>query len=106
MPESFALYPNVPNPFNPETVIGFSLAAESRVRLEVFDVLGQRVRILVGGRLPAGEHRVVWDGIDESGARVGSGVYFYRLQAEYGAGEWSRLADLRFSQMRRMLLIK
>ena len=98
VPLAFALYPNVPNPFNPETVIRFALARESRVRLEVFDVVGQRVRTLVAERLPAGAHQVLWDGRGEIGERVSSGVYFCRLQARYEAGE--------FSQVRRMLLLK
>ena len=98
VPARFALYPNVPNPFNPETVIRFALARESQVRLEVFDVVGQRVRTLVGEQLPSGMHQAVWDGRGENGALVSSGVYFYRLQALHEGGE--------FSQVRRMLLIK
>ena len=98
VPASFALYPNVPNPFNPETVIRFALARESQVRLEVFDVVGQRVLVLVGEQLPAGAHQALWDGRGKSGERVSSGVYFCRLQAEYAGGE--------FSQVGRMLLLK
>ena len=98
VPASFALYPNVPNPFNPETVIRFALARESQVRLEVFDVVGQRVRTLRAESLSAGEHQAVWDGRSDSGERVSSGVYFCRLQAGYVGGE--------FSQVRRMLLLK
>ena len=98
MPASFALYPNVPNPFNPETTIRFDMAQESQVRLEVFDVVGQRVRVLVGKQLPAGAHQVLWDGRGETGVPVSSGVYFCRLQAQHEAGE--------FRQVRRMLLLK
>ena len=98
VPLAFVLYPNVPNPFNPETVIRFSLPQESQVRLEVFDVVGQRVRTLIAERLPTGMHQVMWDGRGESGELVSSGVYFCRLQAQHEAGE--------FSQVRRMLLLK
>ena len=98
VPTSFALYPNMPNPFNPETVIRFALARESQVRLEVFDVVGQRVRVLVGEPLPAGTHQVVWDGGGETGEQVSSGVYFCRVQALHEGGA--------FSRVRRMLLLK
>ena len=98
VPASFVLYPNVPNPFNPETVIRFALARESQVRLEVFDVVGQRVRTLVGERLPSGTHQALWDGRGESGESVSSGVYFCRLQAQYAEGA--------FAQVGRMLLLK
>ena len=98
VPLAFVLHPNVPNPFNPETVIRFSLAQESVVRLEVFDVIGQRVRVLVGKQQPAGTHQVLWDGRGESGERVSSGVYFCRLQAGYEGGK--------FTQVRRMMLLK
>ena len=93
-PVGFALHANAPNPFNPETTIGFSLASSTPVQLEVFDMLGQKVRTLVSQTLPSGSHQAVWDGRSDAGIKAGSGVYLYRLQA----GE--------FTQMRRMLLIK
>ena len=109
-PLAYALYGNAPNPFNPETSIGYALPVASVVELTVYDVVGQRVRVLVSGVHAPGMHEVVWDGRDDSGQQVGSGVYFYRLQARGSAGEWrsdaSRPADLRFQQMRRMLLLK
>jgi sugar lactone lactonase YvrE len=94
LPLAFALYAPQPNPFNPQTVIRFDLPSASRVRLEVYDVVGQRVRVLVSGDLPAGVHQVKWDGRSGSGMPVSSGVYLCRLQA---GG---------ISQMRRMLLVK
>ena len=93
-PVSFALHANVPNPFNPETSIGFELGQAGWVQLEIFDALGQKVQTLVAESLPAGTHQVLWGGYDASGQPVSSGVYFYRLQA----GE--------HRQMRRMLLVK
>lgn len=75
----FGLEQNTPNPFNPATTIRFSLAAESAVRLDVFDVTGRLVRTLADGRLAAGAHAVAWDGRDRRGGRVASGIYLYRL---------------------------
>lgn len=94
-PQGYVLYGNVPNPFNPETVIRYGLPVESEVVLEVYDALGQQVKVLVSGVRSAGDHEVMWDGRNEMGGLVSSGVYFYRLRAGEG-----------FSQMRRMLLLK
>ncbi|MDP6350289.1 MAG: FlgD immunoglobulin-like domain containing protein [Kiritimatiellia bacterium] len=71
---------NQPNPFNPSTVIAFSLERETWASLAVFDARGRQVRLIHAGELPAGRHRLSWDGRDERGHRVPSGVYFYRLQ--------------------------
>ncbi|MBD3258709.1 T9SS type A sorting domain-containing protein, partial [candidate division GN15 bacterium] len=78
-PSSAKLSQNVPNPFNPETRISFSLSTASEVRLEVFNVIGQRVTTLIHGGYPAGEHQVVWRGTDDRGNQVASGIYLYRL---------------------------
>ena len=72
---------NVPNPFNPSTTIAFELAAGAGTKLEVFDAGGRRVRALLDGAIGRGRHEVVWDGLDERGVRVPSGVYRYRLTA-------------------------
>ena len=85
---------NSPNPFNPETGIDFQVLRPGAVRLEVFDLQGRLVRTLQDGALGAGTYRRVFDGRDEAGAPLASGVYVYRLQA--GGGEESR----------RMLLLK
>ena len=77
--ETAALYQNYPNPFNPVTSINFRLAKSGVVRLVVYDNLGQSVRTLVNGFRPAGNHLVTWDGTDEAGKKVKSGVYYYRL---------------------------
>ena len=73
---------NHPNPFNPKTAIRFSLEQAGPVSLKVFDVSGRVVKSLSDGPLGAGEHEVIWNGRDESGSSLASGVYFYRLQAE------------------------
>lgn len=85
---------NFPNPFNPDTRIAFSLAAASHVRLDVFNVLGQRVAVLVDESLSAGNHEVTWDGRDDHGYQVASGVYFYRLETPNA------------SETRKMILLK
>ncbi|MBN1543114.1 T9SS type A sorting domain-containing protein, partial [candidate division KSB1 bacterium] len=85
-PNTFALEQNYPNPFNPDTRIIYHLPQPSRVYLAVYNLQGQRIRVLVDGEQSAGIRQVVWDGCEESGQNVGSGVYFYRLQAgEYTA---------------------
>ena len=76
LPEGIALYQNYPNPFNPSTTIRFDLPAALDVRLNVYDILGHEISSLANGRMTAGVHEVRFDG-----ARLASGVYFYRLQA-------------------------
>ena len=72
---------NRPNPFNPTTVIGYAIPIESRVRIAVYDLNGRLVRVLVDEVRPPGEHDAVWDGRNEKGLFVGSGVYFCRMEA-------------------------
>jgi hypothetical protein len=81
LPISFALRQNSPNPFNPTTMIAYDLPAASQVRLEVFNILGQKVNTLVDEFQEAGSHSVVWNGVDNHGSAVASGVYFYRISA-------------------------
>jgi hypothetical protein len=77
----YELAQNVPNPFNPMTTIAYSLAKDSDVSLAIFDVRGARVKTLVTGREEAGVHRIPWDGTNDRGVQVSSGVYFYRIIA-------------------------
>jgi len=82
LPRTTVLHQNVPNPFNPVTTIRFDLARASHVTLSVYDVVGRRVRTLLDASMPAGwDHRVTWNGQDENGRRVASGIYLYRLSA-------------------------
>jgi hypothetical protein len=83
-PASFALAQNAPNPFNGKTRINFDLSRAQVVDLRVFNLLGQTVRTLVAGSLSAGRHSVGWDGRDQSGAEMATGVYVYRLQTTEG----------------------
>jgi len=81
-PRALALNQNYPNPFNPKTSIRFTLPTASEVTLEVFSASGQRVRTLVSSELAAGAHVTTWDGNDEQGQALGTGVYFYRIEAQ------------------------
>lgn len=80
-----ALAPNHPNPFSGGTTLAFSVARASEVTLEIFDLAGRRVRRLVATTLPAGRHAMHWDGRDDRGAPVASGLYHARLNAD----DWS-----------------
>ena len=93
-PEKFALLQNYPNPGNPSTVISYSLAENSEVNLTIYNTLGQAVRTLVDGHQTANIYKVVWDGRDDSGKEVASGVYFYRLVAG------------KFSATKRLIVLK
>ncbi|MGE5177389.1 MAG: FlgD immunoglobulin-like domain containing protein [Hyphomicrobiales bacterium] len=88
------LDPAMPNPFNPETVIGFSLPRAARATLRVYDVHGRLVRTLADGVFGPGDHRVRWDGTDGAGRAVGSGAYFARLTAD-GRSEARKVVLLR-----------
>ena len=94
IPESFGLSQNYPNPFNPETVIQYQLPEPGRVSLKVYSVLGQEVRTLVDEERAPGYHWVIWDGKNDAGAKLASGVYLYRIQV----GE--------FVQTRKVVLLK
>jgi YVTN family beta-propeller protein len=91
---AYGLEQNVPNPFNPTTTIKYALAADGPVTLTIYDVKGARVRELVNESRRADVYRVVWDGSNENGERVASGVYFYRLVAGT------------YTQTRKMMLLK
>jgi hypothetical protein len=80
IPEGFYLKQNFPNPFNPGTKIAFILSKPGQVKVDIFNVLGQKVRTLVQRYLKAGYHQVEWNGRDDSGKEIASGIYFYRLQ--------------------------
>ncbi|UCD18549.1 MAG: T9SS type A sorting domain-containing protein [Candidatus Zixiibacteriota bacterium] len=81
IPEDFVLHQNYPNPFNPTTIVRFALPEPANVTLDVYNILGQKVISLVDRQLQAGYHSVTWDGRDNSGRSVASGVYFYQMSA-------------------------
>lgn len=89
-----ALRQNVPNPFNPLTLISFDLPRSGQVNLSVYDVAGRHVRTLVDGGLAAGEHSFSWSGVDERGRQVSAGIYLYHLRG------------LGLDEVRRMTLVR
>ena len=80
-PGQSELYQNYPNPFNPSTTLSFYLPRAEHVVLTIYDVSGRMVRRLLDEPIGFGRTDLDWDGRNENGVRVGSGVYFYRLQA-------------------------
>ena len=81
VPAAFTVSQNYPNPFNPSTDIQYALPASEHVKLVIYNVLGQKVRTLVSDQQSAGYYTVRWDGHDQSGKSVGSGMYIYRVIA-------------------------
>jgi hypothetical protein len=93
-PVRYELLQNFPNPFNPQTQIFFALPQRTQVGLVIYNTAGRRVKVLVSEEMESGLHSVLWNGENEQGRRVASGVYFYRLIA----GD--------FEQTKKMLLVK
>lgn len=94
LPQAFKLYPNFPNPFNPETRIQFDLPKAAEVELRIYNALGQLVRTLVEQPYRAGSFTVTWDGRDHAGLLLPSGLYFYKMKAG------------KFQAQRKLLLLK
>ena len=93
-PTFFSLAQNYPNPFNPKTMIRFTLPKDSRVKLEVYNILGQKVKTLVDEKFAARVKEVEWDGKDSKGLEVASGIYFYKIIADS------------FSDVKKMVMLK
>ena len=95
LPQTFKLSQNYPNPFNPSTTIRYELPGPAQVVLDIYDLRGRKVRTLVRGRQLAGVHSVLWNGRDESGGSLASGVYFYRLEAKgYDGSHFARVGKM------------
>jgi hypothetical protein len=94
VPNQFSLAQNYPNPFNPETLISFNIMEPGHTRLEVFNILGQSVGVLLDEYLPAGPVVTEWNGRDRNGAAMPSGIYFYRLSRD-GASATRQMVLLR-----------
>jgi len=93
-PHSFNLKQNYPNPFNPTTTINYQLPVQSKVELTIYDLLGEKIRILVKENQRPGFYVVQWDGKNLNGAQSPSGLYFYQVKSE------------KFTQTKRMLLLR
>jgi len=85
---------NHPNPFNPETIINFSLAEESQVSLEIYNIRGQKIKTLVNDNKEPGLYNIIWHGDDDNGSPAASGIYFYKL------------STINFSGVKKMILMK
>ncbi len=94
IPAAYSLSQNYPNPFNPSTQISFSVPAPTHVTVEVYNILGKKVATVFDDMAAAGENTVTWNGSDQNGNNVASGVYFYRMQAD------------NFVESRKMVLMK
>jgi hypothetical protein len=94
VPNEFVLYQNYPNPFNPSTTIQYELPAYTNVQLKIYDILGNELRTLVNESQQPGKKIYQWDGKDDSGRVVSSGVYFYQLRTK------------EFLQTKKLMLLK
>jgi hypothetical protein len=95
LPRKFDLGQNFPNPFNPRTTITFNLSSPVSLKLQIFDIKGRLIKTLAGGEMwEAGPHSVSWDGRNDEGNEVGSGIFFYRIES----GD--------FSETRKMVLLR
>jgi 5'-nucleotidase/UDP-sugar diphosphatase len=94
LPDNFVLSQNYPNPFNPQTQISFNLPTNANVMLSIYNILGENIRLLVDGHRNAGAQTVIWNGKDDRGQDVASGIYFYKLQSD------------NFSETKKMSLIR
>ena len=94
LPDEFALSQNYPNPFNPQTQISFDLPTDANVMLSIYNILGENIRVLINGHRTAGIQTIIWDGKNNIGQDVASGIYFYKLQSN------------NFTETRKMSLIR
>jgi hypothetical protein len=94
IPKEYGLSQNYPNPFNPETTIGYQISQTGNVRLIIYNTMGQAVRMLVDGHQNPGSYEAVWDGKDENGLTLGSGMYLVRMEAG------------KFTSMRKVVMMK
>jgi choice-of-anchor B domain-containing protein len=94
LPTDYLLEKNYPNPFNPTTTVVYQLSRQSEVQIEIYNLLGQKVRTLLNERKEPGAYEAVWDGKNDHGKQVGSGIYLYRMVAN------------EFVQVRKMILMR
>jgi hypothetical protein len=99
LPKEYALYQNYPNPFNPTTTIKYALPVDSKVTVEMYNIIGQRVRTLVSTEQAAGYYLTEWNGTNDAGAQLASGMYFMRMSAEGTNGKT-------FTDVRKTMMLK
>lgn len=98
VPKEFSLKQNYPNPFNPNTMIEYSLPFDSNVRLSIYNLIGEEIRVLQSGNNKAGSYKINWDATDSNGKKLSSGIYIYRIIASGAQGE--------YKDSRKMILLK
>jgi len=106
IPSTFKLYQNYPNPFNPITTVEFDLPHKSFVTIEIFNSVGQRIRLLQSKTELPGHYRIVWDARDDYSRLMGSGLYFYRLTAKSEQSEKDTNNEHVFQEIKKMVFIK
>ncbi|MCK4406494.1 MAG: T9SS type A sorting domain-containing protein, partial [Bacteroidales bacterium] len=94
IPIGFALNQNYPNPFNPETTISFLIPKISKVEISIYNIKGQKIKTLVNKNLQRGHHEILWNGKNENGEPVSSGIYFYKMETD------------NFSEIKKAILLK
>ncbi|NOX87568.1 MAG: T9SS type A sorting domain-containing protein [Calditrichaeota bacterium] len=99
VPQNFALFQNYPNPFNPQTQIAFNLPERCHVVISVYNLTGKLIKILYNAQTDAGKHQVVWNGLDNTGRTVASGIYIYKLTATNEKGK-------QFNFYKKMMLLR
>jgi hypothetical protein len=99
IPKSFSIYPNYPNPFNPETEVKFDLPEPARVKIIIYDILGREITNLFDGMKPAGYHSVRWNSENQGGSKMSSGIYFCRINLRGESGQ-------QYNKVLKMLLTK
>jgi len=106
VPSTFKLYQNYPNPFNPITTVEYDLPHKSYVTIEIFNSVGQRIRLLQSKTELPGHYRIVWDARDDYARLMGSGLYFYRLTAKSMQSENDTNSEHVFREIKKMVYIK
>jgi hypothetical protein len=96
----FKIYPGYPNPFNPTTTIPFALPTEAKVKIEIYNLLGQRVAVLKDDIMQAGYHQTIWDGKSDSGLPIASGIYILKMEAK------GTVVNTKFNGTSKLLLLK
>lgn len=99
VPTQFALSQNYPNPFNPSTIIEYALPIEASIKLSIYNILGEEVKRLFSGTQIAGNYKISWNGDDNFGYKLSSGIYFYELRGNDNTGK-------EFSLLKKMILMK